>query len=55
LCEFCTSLFEAVHAKHDTLAPFSCFGAHARVAKRKNRHILETAGALMIVRLFGCM
>jgi hypothetical protein len=46
-------LFDALHqvlAEQGTLAQFSCPGAYAQngVAKRKHRHLLETARALMI-------
>jgi hypothetical protein len=39
-----------VLAEHDTLAQFSCPGAHAQngLTERKHHHLLETAHTLMI-------
>jgi hypothetical protein len=47
--EYISHSFCAFLAKEDTLAQFSCPGAHAQngVAERKHRHLLETTHALM--------
>jgi hypothetical protein len=49
--EYISCSLRAFLAEEDTLAQFTCPGAHAQndVTERKHRHLLETARALMIV------
>jgi hypothetical protein len=48
--EYLSNALLQVLAEQDTLAQFSCPGAHAQngVAKRKHHHLLETTRALII-------